>query len=313
MYKTAAYCLKIKKKLKYDADMKKFFLIINVCLCTLYALCAQSFFSKKAFEPFIADSENPDCIYAKALLGDCIIHMKKITTPFKGSAPAIEMLSFAQFCWQPAKPLDGWGKEGKTFSYYEDVVPGTPIIFSITNKINDVYYYKTEGVHPCALPMYEEGAGAQMLKRFIFFKFTGYADKNGTFENYLDNYLYALDTHTKLLYSYGMPTEFKRIMGNNYIPLNWQAYEIAPNTKADGVKFYEYDPVGFVSLENSYEFFKIKTNMHIYEWWYESITAGKTMEEIKAKRFMPVINPDAEKDWTIRNAAQPVVSPYRKQ
>ena len=53
--------------------------------------------------------------------------------------------------------------------------------------------------------------------------------------------------------------------------------------------------------------------MHIYEWWYESITAGKTMEEIKAKRFMPVINPDAEKDWTIRNAAQPVVSPYRKQ
>lgn len=239
--------------------------------------------------------------------------MKKITTPFKGSAPAIEMLFHAPFVWEQADPSNGWGRAGKTLCYYEDVVPGTPIIFSITNKINDVYYYKINGVHPCGLPMYEQGENAEFLKRFIFFKFTAYADKGGLFENRLDNYLYALDTYTKLLYSYGMPTDFKKVIGNNYIPLNWQAYETAPNTKEDGLKFYEYDPVGFVSLEDSYEFFKIKTNIHIYEWWYDAITIGKNMAEVKAKRFMPVISPDAEHDWTIRNAKCPVVSPYRKQ
>ena len=282
--------------------MKKYYLFVFCCFFT---------FSVSFAQPI--DSENPDCIYAKNLLGDCIIHMKKITTPFKGSAPAIEMLSSAPFIWEQAENSNNWGQADKTLSYYEDVVPGTVIIFSITNKINDVYYYRIDGVHPCALPMYEDEENAQFLKRFIFFKFTAYADKGGLFENRLDNYLYALDTHTKLLYSYGMPTDFKKVIGNNYMPLNWQAYETAPNTKEDGLKFYEYDPVGFVSLDDSYEFFKIKTNIHIYEWWYDAITVGKTMAEVKAKRFMPVINSEAERDWTVRDAKRPVVSPYRKQ
>lgn len=295
-------------------DMKKYSLCAVLCFFVLCFSPAQATDRDNAEDfPAAADAENPNCIYDKALLGDCIIHMKKITSPFKGSAPAIEMLFYAPFVWEQAESSNGWGREGKTLRYYEEVVPGTPIIFSITNKINDVYYYKCEGVHPCALPMYEEGEGAQMLKRFIFFKFTAYADKGGLFENRLDNYLYALDTHTKLLYSYGMPTDFKKVIGNNYIPLSWQAYETAPNTKDAGLKFYEYDPVGFVSLDDTYEFFTIKTNMHIYDWWYDAITVGKTMEEVKVKRFMPVINPDAETDWTVRDDKRPVASPYRKQ
>lgn len=293
--------------------MKNYSLFAVLCFLIFCSLHAQSVDSEESAFSVVVDTENPDCIYDKALLGDCVIHMKKITSPFKGSAPAIEMLFCAPFVWEQAQISDGWGQADKTFCYYEDVVPGMPIIFSITNKINDVYYYKCEGVHPCALPMYEEGEGAQMLKRFIFFKFTAYADKDGLFENRLDNYLYALDTHTKLLYSYGMPTDFKKIIGNNYIPLSWQAYETAPNTKDTGLKFYEYDPVGFVSLDDTYEFFTIKTNMHIYDWWYDAITVGKTIEEVKAKRFMPVINPEAENDWTIRDAKRPVASPYRKQ
>ena len=296
--------------------MKKYTLFAALCffiLCFSYAQSPDADNAERRNLSAAVDAENPDCIYAKALLGDCVIHMKKITTPFKGSAPAIEMLFHAPFVWEPADMSDGWGQAGKTFCYYESIVSGTPIIFSITNKINDVFYYKIEGVHPCNLPMYEQDENAQMLERFIFFKFTAYADKGGLFENRLDNYLYALDTHTKLLYSYGMPTDFKKIIGNNYIPLSWQAYETAPNTKDAGLKFYEYDPVGFVSLDDTYEFFSIKTNMHIYEWWYDSITAGKTPEEVKAKRFMPVVNPGAEKDWTVRDAKRPVASPYRKR
>ena len=75
------------------------------------------------------DAENPNSIYGKEKLGDMFIHMSKITSPFKGSAPAIEMLFCAPFVWEQAQISNGWGQADKTFCYYEDVVPGTPIIF----------------------------------------------------------------------------------------------------------------------------------------------------------------------------------------
>lgn len=82
--------------------MKKYYLFVFCCFFT---------FSVSFAQPI--DSENPDCIYAKNLLGDCIIHMKKITTPFKGSAPAIEMLSSAPFIWEQAENSNNWGADGE--------------------------------------------------------------------------------------------------------------------------------------------------------------------------------------------------------
>ena len=186
------------------------------------------------------------------------------------------------------------------------------MFLGITNKISDVVYYKVEGVHPFDLPLYDNPAEAKILERFIFFKFTAYAAKGGLFENALNNLMCALDTHTKLLYTYGMPSEYKKIIGNNYIPQNWLPYETHPNTADSKLKFYEYDPIGFVSLEKDYDFLGVKTNVHLYDWWNKSVGAGSSMKTVKEKRFMPRLSGEALADWTIRDASKPVRSPYRK-
>ena len=259
-----------------------------------------------------ANPENPDCIYEKARLGDCLIHMAKITSPSKGSAPAVEILFTSDFKWESCSPHEGWGKEGKTYQYRETEVPGSSVFLGITNKISDVVYFKVEGVHPFDLPLYDDPAEAKILERFIFFKFTAYAAKGGIFENALNNLMCALDTHTKLLYTYGMPSEYKKIIGNNYIPQKWLPYEIHPNTADSKLKFYEYDPIGFVSLEKTHNFLGVKTNVHLYDWWNKSVGAGSSMKTVKEKRFMPRLSGEALADWTIRDASKPVRSPYRK-
>ena len=78
------------------------------------------------------------------------------------------------------------------------------------------------------------------------------------------------------------------------------------------MKFYEYDPIGFISLEKGYDFLGVKTNVYLYDWWNESVGAGSSMKAVKQKRFMPRISDEALKDWTIRDAAKPVRSPYRR-
>ena len=259
-----------------------------------------------------ANPENPDCIYEKARLGECLIHMAKITLPSKGSAPAVEILFTSDFKWESCSPHEGWGKKGRTYQYRETEVPGSSVFLGITNKINDVVYYKVEGVHPFDLPIYNEPSEAKILERFIFFKFTAYAAKGSIFENALNNLMCALDTHTKLLYTYGMPSEYKKIIGNNYIPQKWLPYEIHPNTAEAKLKFYEYDPIGFVSLEKTHNFLGVKTNVHLYDWWNESVGSGSSMKTVKEKRFMPRLSGEALEDWTIRDASKPVRSPYRK-
>ena len=255
--------------------------------------------------------DNPDCLYAKDLLGECFIHMSKITAPSKGSAPAFEILFASDFKWEPCEPDAGWGKKGKTYRYRENEVPGTVVFLNVTNKINDVVYYRIEGAHPCTIPLYNDPAEAKILERFIFFKFTAYANKGGFFENYLNNLMCAVDTHTKLLYTYGMPSEYKKIIGNNYIPQKWLPYELHPNTAASKLKFYEYDPIGFVSLEKTHDFLGVKTNAVLYDWWNQSVGAGSNMKAVKQKRFMPRLSEEALTDWTIRDPCKPVRSPYR--
>ncbi|WP_029409430.1 hypothetical protein [Treponema pedis] len=283
-----------------------------VCFLSCVLLFTSAGFAQET--PMLS-ADNPDSIYPAAKLGEMFIHMSKITSPFKGNAPAIEILFQSdKFYWEPCTPPDDWGQKDKTFKYFEEFIPGTTIIFNITNRIDDVTYYKTDSVHPYNLPIYNDPAEAEFLKRFVFFKFTATAAKSmSLFRRALNNDLGAIDTHTKLIYAYSMPTDYEKMIGNNYIPQKWMPYELAPNTKDSGLKFYEYDPIGFVSEEADFEFFKVKTNMHFYDWWYDAITVGRTMKTVKAKRFMPVINPKAEEDWSIRDAKRPVRSPYRKQ
>ena len=292
--------------------MKKF--VLKFFNLFLFLFCFVHFLTAGDLEDHSikANPENPDCIYEKARLGECLIHMAKITLPSKGSAPAVEILFTSDFKWESCSPHEGWGKKGRTYQYRETEVPGSSVFLGITNKINDVVYYKVEGVHPFDLPIYNEPSEAKILERFIFFKFTAYAAKGSIFENALNNLMCALDTHTKLLYTYGMPSEYKKIIGNNYIPQKWLPYEIHPNTAEAKLKFYEYDPIGFVSLEKTHNFLGVKTNVHLYDWWNESVGSGSSMKTVKEKRFMPRLSGEALEDWTIRDASKPVRSPYRK-
>ena len=133
-----------------------------------YLIFFSSFLFAQAENTAMPDPNNPNCIYEKAQLREFVIHMAKITTPSKGSAPAVEVLFNPDFQWEPCLPDDGWGKANKTYRYHEEEIPGTAVFFSITNKLNDVTYYRIEGIYPFELPLYDEPAEAEMLKRFVF-------------------------------------------------------------------------------------------------------------------------------------------------
>lgn len=253
-----------------------------------------------------------DLVFPAEVLKDCIIHMMKITPTKNGSAPVIEFRTDAEFKWTPCAPNAGWGKEGVTYSYAEELVKGCHVAFGKYNHISDVVYFMCDGVHPFGLEIYNNEAEAEKLKRFKFYKFTATADKGGMFfERQLNNLMIALDTRTKLLFTYGMPTEYEGIIGGNFIPSVWAPYETAENTSTDNLKFYQYDPVGYVCEVHENEVFGVKTNVVLYDWWNESVKAGRYMKEVKKKRFMPRLCPDAETDYTIRSPDVPVVSPYR--
>lgn len=256
-----------------------------------------------------------DYIYPKSFLGNFIIHMKKITSARKGSAPVLEfVIDSKSDKWTLCQPCKSWGKKDKTYKYFEPMVQGSRIIFGITNELDDITYYKIEGEHPYDLALYKTKDEIEFLKRFVFFKFTATAAKDlFRFERKINNDIYALDTMTKLLYAYSVPSNYEKMIGNNYIPMNWEPYEISNKTKNKALKFYEYDPVGFVSEDYSYEFFNVKTNIHTYDWWIKTITAGEKLSEVNKLRFMPRVSAQAEKDWKIRDDKIPVCSPYRKK
>ncbi len=256
---------------------------------------------------------NKDYIFPKAVLGNFVIHMKKMTSAKKGSAPIIEIELNSKTEWKLCKNTS-WGKKNKTYKYFEEAVKGSKIVFNITNELDDITYYKIEGFHPYQISIYDRKKEAKFLKRFVFFKFSATAAKHmNLFKRIINNDLYALDTKTKLLYAYSVPADYEKMIGNNYIPLHWEPYEYSKKTKDKGLRFYEYDPIGFVSKEENCVFFNVKTNIHLYDWWLKSINAGKNIKDVRAMRFMPRISEDAEDDWTIRDDKIPVKSPYRKK
>ncbi len=282
-------------------------------LFVIFALCfvIAGFAEEKDFN---ANSSQNKGDFPIAALGDFVIHMKKITAASKGNTPAIEFELNSERKWELCEKGYSWGRDEKTYKYFEEVIPGTRIIFNITNKLNDVTYYKITGEHPYKLEIYDEKKEAEFLKRFVFFKFTATAAKGMSFfQRHLDNDLYALDTKTKLLYAFSLPTEYEWMIGNNYIPLNWQPFETSPKTKEAGLKFYEYDPIGFVTTDDSFELHGVKMNIHFYDWWLKAIIAGRRMKTVQKLRFMPQVDPKAEQDLTVRDAKIPLASPYRRK
>ncbi len=129
-----------------------------------------------------------------------------------------------------------------------------------SSGINSVVYYAYQGVNPLYKPdgSYNtrgfDKTEETLMDRFVFYRFTG-----KTAMPSLDNYLVAVDTYTKLFFSFAEPTEFKELMGEK-VPTKWGAIE-----KGRAYKFYEYDPAGYV--DNSGKFVN-------YDWYNDKLSKG---------------------------------------
>ena len=128
-----------------------------------------------------------------------------------------------------------------------------------SNSISTMTYYRYCGKNPFNLytsetyDVYGEdgkptGRKEALMKRFIFYRFTG----KGGGVVWLDNYLVAVDTYTKLVFSFAKPIEFKKVL-NNQVPTKWASVD-THSTGPGGKKhrFYQYDPAGYVTEDGAF-------------------------------------------------------------
>ncbi|MGP1600837.1 hypothetical protein [Treponema sp.] len=123
-----------------------------------------------------------------------------------------------------------------------------------SNTIYSMKYFRYCGKNPFNLyanekyDLYGEdgnptGEKELLMKRFVFYRFTG---KGGGLVA-LNNCLIAVDTYTKLVFSFAKPVAFQSVFGNN-VPTKWAPVDTA-STGSGGKKyrFYQYDPIGYVT------------------------------------------------------------------
>ena len=127
------------------------------------------------------------------------------------------------------------------------------------------YLYKSKNPNFNAESSYNKST---RIERFYFYRFTATAAGQPT-----DNYLIAIDTYSKLVFAFGVPTSWRKIAGipapNQWGPveLGWEA-DANNNSQVsfanvEGIQyFYEYDPVGILHEDGTIE---------IYQWCLDSI------------------------------------------
>lgn len=134
-----------------------------------------------------------------------------------------------------------------------------------SNKISHVVYYQYRGLNPFYLP--DGGYNTQKfsekdetkMDRFLFYRFTG-----KTLSPSLDNMLVAVDTYTRLFFSFGKPIEYKSVLGQK-VPTKWDAVDrVCTDSSGKKHNFYEYDPAGYVNAAGEF----------IREDWYNARLAS---------------------------------------
>ena len=164
------------------------------------------------------------------------------------------------------------------------------------NMIKQVHYYRYKNMHPLDSSYYTQDANTvNFLQRFCFYRFTG-----KTLLPWVDVYLFALDMHTGLLFSYAMPTRFDKILGHS-IPRNWAALESHPYVKEKfpDKKFYEFDPIGAIQPNGK---------ILLYDWMSKQNKQNKQ----KGAEF-DVYVPHLDDYKTGASPTVPGYSPYRIQ
>lgn len=144
----------------------------------------------------------------------------------------------------PSTEGQGWSITGVTYYQYRGINPN----------------YEATGNYNTSLQMTAAEEPNPKLSRFYFYRFTG---KGGGVQ-WLDNYLIAVDTYSKLIFAFSEPVEFSS-MG---APTKWDPTD---NEAFYGqmYQFYMYDPVGYV-LKNDDGTYTVQ----LYQWFQDSLAAG---------------------------------------
>ena len=157
-------------------------------------------------------------------------------------------------------------KEGDT-TKHEYVHSNAPSTEGQGWSISGVTYYQYRGINPnydatgnYNVSLQTTKEGNPKLNRFYFYRFTG---KGGGVQ-WLDNYLIAVDTYSKLVFAFSEPVEFNT-MG---APTKWDPTD---NEAFYGqmYQFYMYDPVGYV-LKNDDGTYTVQ----LYQWFQVSLAEG---------------------------------------
>ncbi len=135
----------------------------------------------------------------------------------------------------------------------------TEVVSGNMGKIKDVTYavYRGKNDHFFADDPYntEPINGVLRMERFRFYRFFGTPASGPK----LDNRLMAIDTMTKLIFTYSKPVKFQTVVGQN-VPIGWEAVDTATVISGNTRPFYEYDPIGVLHKDGKVEFFDTYVN-----------------------------------------------------
>ncbi|MEI0508894.1 hypothetical protein [Brachyspira intermedia] len=111
--------------------------------------------------------------------------------------------------------------------------------------INPMTVYKYEFKKKPLVTIDSSYNQSDRMNRFLFYRIKGSAKVAGIGVD-LNNYLIAVDTHSKLVFAYAKITKTANapVVGTPY-PVEFKAVELFESKK----KFYEYDPIGIVHAD----------------------------------------------------------------
>ncbi|MEI0557487.1 hypothetical protein [Brachyspira intermedia] len=134
--------------------------------------------------------------------------------------------------------------------------------------ITGASFYRYDYKNPLVAPESSYNQSERM-QRFLFYRIVGKAVVVP-----LNNYLIAVDTHSKLVFAYGKITKTGSAMGQAY-PTAFEAVELY----GDKRPFYEYDPIGFMKYDAAQD----KMELILYREYQEEMA-------IDANAFFPKIH-----------------------
>lgn len=134
--------------------------------------------------------------------------------------------------------------------------------------ISNVYWYAYRGKNPLYAPdgayntqLQQTAEKNPKLSRFYFYRFTG-----DTLSPSLDNFLFAVDSYSKLMFAFAYPTKTENVLGSN-VPKAWGPTD-GNAFLGTSYQFYMFDPVGYVEKIDG------KYNVVMYEWFQNNLAKG---------------------------------------